>query len=105
MQAIANSLHISLAEFKQRYTRQIEGRTSLQEDNTTYDCVFLKGKQCTIYDNRPKQCRTFPWWPENLESCESWKEAASRCEGINHPEAPVIAFGEIQQQLAIHLDE
>ena len=42
----------------------------LAEDN--YACTFfnLEKKQCSIYDVRPVQCRTFPFWEffkENIE--------------------------------------
>ena len=38
-------------------------------------CVFLdpSGK-CGIYDDRPIQCRTYPFWPSLLESSEDWAE-------------------------------
>ena len=100
---MAKFLNISPELFVQRYTRSIGGRLSLREDARNYDCIFLKGKACQIYEARPKQCKTFPWWPEQLESEASWKEAAERCEGINHPDAPLVAFGEIQHQVSCHM--
>lgn len=98
-QAMADHLKISLDEFLRKYTRRIGNRVSLKEHSKTYDCVFLQGKKCTLYDVRPKQCRTFPWWPENLSSPESWKETAMRCEGVNHPDAPLISLGDIEKNL------
>ena len=95
----ANFLQISPEEFTRRYTRRIGNRLSLKENSTTYDCTFLKDKQCRIYGARPKQCRTFPWWKENLETQEEWDEAASRCEGINHPDSPLVSLEEIQKDL------
>lgn len=95
--ALASHLHVSKEEFLQKYTRYAFGRVALLEHPTTFDCVFLKGKKCTVYQTRPKQCRTFPWWSENLSSPEDWEQAARRCEGINHPDAPVIAFATIEQ--------
>ena len=94
---IAQHLKISKEEFMRRYTRSVFGRYSLIEDKTTFDCVFLKEKKCQIYPVRPKQCRTFPWWHENLTSAASWKETSSRCEGIDHPDAPVVPFEEIEK--------
>lgn len=99
IEALAKSLSISPEEFIQKYTRRIGNRLSLIEDSRTYDCVFLKGKRCTVYETRPKQCRTFPWWPEHLKTKEHWKEAAHRCEGIDHPDAPLISLSEIKKQL------
>lgn len=96
---IAKTLNITQEEFIKKYTRRIGSRLSLKEHPGNFDCVFLKGKRCEIYHQRPKQCRTFPWWKEQLKSKEAWDEAAERCEGINHPDAPLISIGEIQKNL------
>ena len=96
---IAKTLNITQEEFIKKYTRRIGSRLSLKEHAGNFDCVFLKGKRCEIYHERPKQCRTFPWWKEQLKSKEAWDEAAERCEGINHPDAPLISLGEINKNL------
>lgn len=89
--AIAHRLGISVEEFLERYTHELEdGRRSLNEVVTEHghDCVFLDrdvlpGKAvCSLYEDRPLQCRTFPWWPENLRSKENWRRAGRACEGI-----------------------
>lgn len=95
---MSTHLGISKEKFIQTYTRSIFGRVSLREDRVTFDCIFLKEKQCQIYKARPTQCRTFPWWKENLSSPESWQETGIRCEGINHPDAPVISLDTIEQE-------
>ncbi|MCB1112058.1 MAG: YkgJ family cysteine cluster protein [Chlamydiales bacterium] len=97
--AIADELGITVEEFSRLYLRRLHGRLSLKEDPHNYDCVFLKDNRCQVYKQRPKQCRTFPWWVHNLTSKEDWENAAHYCEGINHPEAPIVPFDEIQTQL------
>src|SRR6202012_4519691 len=86
MMAIAKLLKISVEKFKRNYTRQRDNRYALVErksfDNQ-YDCIFLKDKKCTVYQARPNQCKTFPWWKNNLNTEESWEIAALSCEGIN----------------------
>jgi len=99
IETMSRRLKLSVQEFCDKYVRVVFGKKSLREHPKTYDCVFLKGKQCTLYEARPQQCRQFPWWPHNLESPEAWKEAAKGCEGINHPDAPVVAFEIIQEQM------
>lgn len=102
--AIAASLNLSLKVFKIRYTRSRDNRLALVEKKNAdgnYECIFLKGKKCEVYQNRPKQCRTFPWWQENLNSQESWKLAAQDCEGIND-EAPLVPYLSIQLMLDEH---
>lgn len=105
MEAIAKRLSLPLDQFIKKYVRRVQGRYSLKEDSKNFDCVFLKGKKCEIYDERPKQCRTFPWWPEHLKSRKDWEEVSLRCEGVNHPEAPIVAFGEIQRQVEVQTAE
>ena len=51
------------------------------------DCVFLdrdtiKGKAiCSMYDVRPLQCRTWPFWEELVDEEESWVDASKGPEG------------------------
>ena len=105
IEEIAKTLNISVEECMKKYVRRLGDRYSLRELPKTYACVFLEGKKCSIYHARPKQCRPFPWWPENISTRQEWHEIAERCEGIGHPDAPVVAFGEIQKQLQIHTTE
>jgi Fe-S-cluster containining protein len=93
--AIAKLLNISEELFIKKYTRQIGDRLSLKEDPNNFDCIFLKERKCLIYDERPHQCKAFPWWKENLRSQKDWKKAAECCEGINHSDAPLVKLGEI----------
>jgi Fe-S-cluster containining protein len=98
IEQMAKHLNLSQEEFLKRYTRKVFGRVSLLE-KPNYDCIFLKNNRCEIYTVRPRQCRTFPWWPDNLDSPQAWKETALRCEGIDHPDAPVVPFETIQENL------
>lgn len=100
IEAIAAYLKMTVKDFSKKYLRYVNGRYSLLEKKVSFDCIFLKDKKCQIYPVRPSQCRTFPWWVYNLSSPEAWEEAAKHCEGIN-PEAPVVPFKIIQEQLAI----
>ena len=95
---IAARLGISYDDFYERYTHDTPAGRSLNEVETEHghDCVFLDrtspearslrggsgGGVCTLYEDRPLQCRTFPWWPQNLESERAWRRAARACEGI-----------------------
>jgi Fe-S-cluster containining protein len=49
-------------------------------------CQFLDtGSRfgCAIHEDRPTQCRTFPFWPETLKSREAWDALKSICPGID----------------------
>lgn len=99
--AMAEHLKLPLEEFVPRYLRLVNGRYALLErpvSPTTYDCIFLKNKKCSVYTVRPRQCRTFPWWQHNLDSPEDWRAAASYCEGISE-EAPIVPLTTITEQL------
>ena len=40
-------------------------------------CIFLNPiGQCNIYDVRPIQCRTYPFWPSILKNKQTWEEEA-----------------------------
>jgi uncharacterized protein len=93
IEAISKHLEMPLEEFTKQFVRRIGKRYSLTERPHSYDCSFLRDKQCTIYAVRPEQCRTFPFWPDILESKEAWDHAATYCEGIND-DAPLIQIGE-----------
>jgi Fe-S-cluster containining protein len=78
---IAAHLELEHDAFLARYAYPYKGGHSLTEKKNG-DCVFLRGKQCGIYEVRPTQCRTFPFWPETLRSEVRWKETCAACEGI-----------------------
>lgn len=100
MGAMAKVLGISIDEFKRKYIRQRDNRYSLVEmKHRNYDCVFLRDNKCLVYQARPNQCRTFPWWKENLHCKESWEIASRSCEGIND-QAPLVPYAEIQEALS-----
>ncbi|HRP62188.1 MAG TPA: YkgJ family cysteine cluster protein [Phycisphaerales bacterium] len=89
--ALAKLLGIDEREFYSRYARRLDGRWSLNEQLTShgYDCIFLERSNgragCSVYEARPMQCRTWPFWPEMLESKRAWAAAKRRtpCPGMD----------------------
>ena len=75
---------IEVAEFERRYVRKVGIRKSLIEWSNG-DCIFFHGESrtCQVYDVRPRQCRTWPFWPSNLASPQAWQDTAERCPGCN----------------------
>ena len=53
-------------------------------EKKNHDCIFLSPNGCTVYEARPVQCRTYPFWGSILESNETWEEEARSCPGIGH---------------------
>ncbi|HSX25749.1 MAG TPA: YkgJ family cysteine cluster protein [Chlamydiales bacterium] len=101
---LSNHFQLTPQDFLKTYGRQIEEQYALLDRPGSHDCIFLKNNQCTVYDARPTQCRTFPWWIYNLRDPSDWEEASARCEGINHPDAPLVPSLQIQEQCMIYLD-
>jgi Fe-S-cluster containining protein len=101
---LSTHLDLSREEFAKKYTRLVEDQYALLDRPSSHDCVFLKNNQCTVYESRPTQCRTFPWWVYHLREPADWEEAAGRCEGINHPDAPIVPSLVIQEQCMTYLD-
>ena len=79
---IADSLDMPVDEFYSKYARKIGIRYSLNEyDNG--DCVFFDTEKrgCTIYEHRPKQCKTWPFWGSNLKTEKDWERTCEECPG------------------------
>ncbi len=106
-EAMAAKLGVPIDEFLRTYTHDTPMGRSLTERASAfgYDCVFLDretvpGKAvCGLYDARPAQCRTWPFWASNLSSEHAWRRAASGCPGIDRGER-VTRPDEIRRQRA-----
>jgi uncharacterized protein len=93
---IARRVGLPPEEFRRVYVRNLWRGMSLKE-KSNYDCVLLDGRgRCQAYDQRPRQCRLWPWWPSNLRSRADWDEAARRCPGIGR--GPLMALEQIEAQ-------
>lgn len=80
--ALASFLKMSPDLFLSTYARKVDGCYTLKEV-AGWNCIMLKNGRCSVYEVRPIQCRTFPFWEENLASPEDWAAAAKRCPGMN----------------------
>lgn len=72
--------------FESKFVRRVGARKSLKElPQANYDCIFLDGdtRRCLVYEARPQQCRTWPFWDSNLRNRESWQAASDVCPGCN----------------------
>ena len=98
LERLANFFRLPVGAFARKYTRMSKGRRVLADRAASLDCVFLNAGTCTVYDARPTQCRTYPWWHGNIRDEESWVSAAEDCEGINHPRALLVSSTEILEQ-------
>jgi len=64
---LATYLNITLEELGEKYLLKVGYRYSIKEKQISphnYACLFfdLERKQCSVYEARPTQCKTFPFW-------------------------------------------
>lgn len=96
IRALAARLGVSRMRFLAEYTHTSPEGISINERTVplpgkprNLDCVFLDretvpGKAvCSVYEDRPGQCKTWPFWPSNLKSRAAWERAAKTCPGID----------------------
>ncbi len=55
--------------------------TLIEKSNN--DCIFWD-KGCTIYEDRPLQCKSYPFWAHNLINQETWDTVKKSCPGTGH---------------------
>lgn len=81
---LALRLGMSEPAFRRRYTRHVPGRGISLTEKTNFDCVFFeRGRGCTVYEDRPQQCRTWPFWRSNLSNRDQWALASEGCPGMD----------------------
>ena len=78
---LAKTLGIPTRQFTRRYCVRHNGLFHLGTDEKS--CVFLDERRCSVYEGRPTQCRTWPFWDGNLATPADWARAGVRCEGVN----------------------
>jgi Fe-S-cluster containining protein len=90
-QALARRMGIPVELFLERYTRQTSEGRSLTERRSEHglDCIFLDREKipgkavCGVYEDRPAQCRTWPFWPSVIASRQTWERAKRVCPGMD----------------------
>lgn len=93
---LAKHFKIPTKEFTEKFCEKGEEAIWRLKDFTKA-CRFLEKKGCSVYESRPTQCRTWPFWPEVM-SARSWKiEVASFCPGVG--KRRLLSKSEIEKQL------
>jgi uncharacterized protein len=89
--SMARRLGVLVDEFIRDYPKDSPAGRSLREVRSRFglDCIFLDrttvpGKAlCSMYEERPAQCRTWPFWDSNLRSKAHWERAKRICPGMD----------------------
>jgi Fe-S-cluster containining protein len=98
--ALAQRLGMEVDAFERKYVREVGVRRTLKE-RKNYDCVFLDAetRKCTVYEHRPRQCRTWPFWNSNLKSPEAWQQTCEVCPGSGKGKLYSIELIEQQREV------
>lgn len=87
---LAACLGMSEQAFIDRHTRLAPNRRQLALlDQSDGSCAFLEGDRCSVYQARPKQCRTFPYAWSVTQGCPELDKLFARQKNIDQsPEKP-----------------
>lgn len=98
--ALALRLGMPVDAFERKYVREVGVRRTLKELKN-FDCVFLDGetRKCTVYEDRPRQCRTWPFWNSNVKSPAAWEQTCAVCPGSGH--GKLYSIEHIEEQRAV----
>jgi Fe-S-cluster containining protein len=79
---MAAAMEMEVDSFSHKFVRQVGNYRSLVE-YPDGDCIFLdpQTRGCMVYQARPIQCRTWPFWSSNLNSRRAWGETCRVCPG------------------------
>jgi Fe-S-cluster containining protein len=92
---LAELKNLSLSDFTKTFCSKTGGWFHFK--NPGSDCQFLQDNRCSVYEARPTQCRTWPFWPQNMKA-KAWKvEVASYCPGVG--KGPIRSRAEIEAEL------
>ena len=96
---IAQEVGLPKIIFENQFVRRVHGHKSLTEFPNG-DCVLFnpETRGCRVYESRPVQCRTWPFWPQNIDLPNSWKKTAKFCKGCNNPKGRLYSVDEILEQ-------
>jgi len=72
------------------------------KEKQNYNCIFLGSDGCEVYEARPSQCRTYPFWESILEEESGWEKEGAECPGIGH--GPLASAEKIIESLRVRRD-
>ena len=84
--ALTNRLGVSRERFIEEYCvwapAGLGHHLSLSEQEN-HDCVFWRDGGCSVYEDRPTQCRTYPFWEHIVTDSTGWERERRECPGID----------------------
>jgi Fe-S-cluster containining protein len=86
LQRLLALLKLDFASFYRKYCRLVDtglGMALSLNEKPNYDCIFLGEDACAVYEARPIQCSTYPFWAGILESPGNWRAEKAYCPGVD----------------------
>jgi Fe-S-cluster containining protein len=82
MKAMADFLGINLGDFIQRFTQRKDGWYMIASPTHRPTCFLTPENTCSVYQFRPKACKTYPHWPSIWMSEEDILTELALCPGL-----------------------
>lgn len=86
LDSLCKALKLKYFEFIKKYCRKADyyyGRQVLALlEKSNYDCILWENG-CSVYEARPVQCSTYPFWSWMIKDEDSWNECSKDCMGMN----------------------
>jgi len=100
IEALAQVTGMDVATFEDTFVRRVGQRKSLIE-YPGGDCVFFDPteRKCNVYEHRPRQCRTWPFWPSNVATPSAWRQTCRNCPRAG--QGKLVPLDEIQRQVKV----
>ena len=97
IQELAEAVDLQIAAFQKAFLRRVGRRWSLVE-LPSGDCIFYERikRRCKVYQVRPRQCRTWPFWASNIRTPADWDATCRECPGAGR--GPIVSGAEIQDR-------
>lgn len=81
------ALKIDAKECVEKYCRWVMYYGGVEvlalQENEKYTCI-LWNNGCSVYEGRPLQCSTYPFWSWMIADKETWNECSKTCPGMNN---------------------
>lgn len=101
---LAQAMQLAEDDFRERFVRKVGNRFSLKE-YPDGDCILLdpQTRHCLVYQARPVQCRTWPFWSSNVETREAWEETCRICPGAGTGTVYTLEQIEVERKKKVRL--
>jgi Fe-S-cluster containining protein len=84
IEALGRRLDLAPDEFRAAYTRKLRGGEVSLRERRNRDCIFYdRDRGCSVHEDRPRQCRAWPFWGSVVHSRERWQDEARSCPGMD----------------------